>query len=168
MVPAQLELRVGAQVMLVKNYDSLLVNGCVGIVIQFMLPSHHEGLSVGKATIRPLLGPEKYPLVRFSLLGDKGAPFSKEVLVLSDTFKLELPVIGVQASRRQVWTLSSHPRSTPNPTMQLPLILSWAMSIHKSQGQTLGRVRVDLKGIFQKGRDIPHLPLKASRVIHLP
>lgn len=34
------------------------------------------------------------------------------------------------------------------------------MSIHKSQGQTLGRVRVDLKGIFQKGQDIPHLPVK--------
>lgn len=117
MVPAQLELRVGAQVMLVKNYDSLLVNGCVGIVIQFILPSHHGGLSVGKATKRPLLGPEKYPLVRFSLLGDKGAPFSKEVLVLSDTFKLELPVIGVQASRRQVWILRPHPPSTPNPTL---------------------------------------------------
>lgn len=36
--------------------------------------------------------------------------------------------------------------------VQVPLILSWAITIHKSQGQTLDFVRVDMKNIFTFGQ----------------
>jgi len=35
---------------------------------------------------------------------------------------------------------------------QLPLLLAWALTIHRSQGQTIPRLRVDMEGIFEVGQ----------------
>lgn len=41
---------------------------------------------------------------------------------------------------------------------QVPLALAWAMSIHKAQGQTISRVKVDLNRVFEKGKPRPRAP----------
>lgn len=37
------------------------------------------------------------------------------------------------------------------------MVLAWAMSIHKSQGQTIQRVRIDLGRVFEKGTELSSL-----------
>ena len=60
---------------------------------------------------------------------------TRDLLCQPESWKIELPTGEVQASRNQI-----------------PLILAWALSIHKAQGQTLERVKVDLGKIFEKGQ----------------
>ncbi|KAI5950864.1 RRM3 [Candida jiufengensis] len=58
--------------------------------------------------------------------------------------------------------LGKEKSSTGNPTrVQLPIILSWAMSIHKAQGQTIPRLKVDLDRIFENG----HAYVAISRAV---
>ncbi|KAG8714378.1 hypothetical protein FRC09_017698 [Ceratobasidium sp. 395] len=150
MAPKDLTLKRDAQVMLLKNIDETLVNGTVGRVIGFYdatevdvgekgeliqvyEPGQKKQLSAAaKAKQKEQqAGPlKKYPLVEFRV--PRG---TRKLLVMPESFKVELPNGEVQVSRTQ-----------------LPLILSWAMSIHKSQGQTLDRVKVDCGRIFEKGQ----------------
>lgn len=72
-----------------------------------------------------------YPLIQFSMPDGT----ARQTLIQTESWKIELPTGEVQASRSQ-----------------LPLILAWAISIHKAQGQTLERVKVDLGKVFEKGQ----------------
>ncbi|WPG99866.1 ATP-dependent DNA helicase PIF1 [Acrodontium crateriforme] len=153
MAPEIITLKKGAQVMLIKNVDETLVNGSLGKVLGFMseqdfdrydqsdnvdamLPTQRdvgEGFEE-KAKARVIQGittARKYPVVRFKIADGT----SRDLLCQPETWKVELPNGEVQASRAQV-----------------PLILAWALSIHKAQGQTLDRVKVDLGKVFEKGQ----------------
>lgn len=162
MAPKVIELKKGAQVMLIKNMDDGLVNGSLGQVIAFMNQMtfdiyeknpdvFDEGVAIEdlderqrearQAVIRKFSRDQTgggvpdtaklYPLVRFSVADGT----SRELLVQPEEWKVELPNGEVQAQRQQ-----------------LPLILAWALSIHKAQGQTLERVKIDLRRVFEKGQ----------------
>lgn len=152
MAPKSLELKVGAQVMLVKNMDDTLVNGSVGKVKGFSTEEIFEikgnmryedeldgKNSKFKSRVQAFTkeyeqaksGAQEYPVVEFSAMDGS----SRIILCVPEEWKVELPTGEVQASRTQV-----------------PLILAWALSIHKAQGQTLDRVKVDLGKAFEKGQ----------------
>ncbi len=158
MAPATTQLKEGAQVMLIKNLDESLVNGSLGKVLCFMdemefevfsrqemeyevfqaMGPDPEELNKARAKSRAKQDPDamrltgrRWPYVRFT----NADGTSRSILCQPEIWKVELPNGEVQASRSQV-----------------PLILAWALSIHKAQGQTLERVKVDLGRIFEKGQ----------------
>lgn len=161
MAPKSIELKKGAQVMLIKNFDETLVNGTLGKVRAFMsektwdlytenADAFHEVMNDedvdGDQNGDTLKGQIQSMLSKDRIAGDTGMLFPfvefkiadgtvRELLVLPEDWKVELPDGEVQAQRSQ-----------------LPLILAWALSIHKAQGQTLERVKIDLKKIFEKGQ----------------
>lgn len=183
MAPPRLSLKLETQVMLIKNVDETLVNGSVGKVIGFYDQSMWAKVQMGmtileaeqelkeeekkaaaakKKAVTSSAGQPQYPAVRFVVPGGT----YRDVLVVSETWKVELPSGEVQASRSQVSLVHSldpfecmilfscdHQLTCVSYffPLKLPLILAWAMSIHKSQGQTLPKVKVDLHSIFEKG-----------------
>lgn len=154
MAPKSIDLKKGAQVMLIKNMDDTLVNGSLGKVVGFMNEATFEiwgareaevdSVEDGEADARSkqkiksfsrdiegIKDSKEYPIVRFTATDGT----HRILLCNTEDWKVELPNGEVQASRKQ-----------------LPLILAWALSIHKAQGQTLERVKVDLGKVFEKGQ----------------
>lgn len=145
--------------MLIKNIDDNLVNGSLGRVVAFMSEktfdiydengdileegredeierskAFSESMNKLKSKItKDFVGDtaKLYPLVRFTIQDGT----TRDLLCQPEDWKIELPNGEIQAQRRQ-----------------LPLILAWALSIHKAQGQTLPRVTVDLSKVFEKGQ----------------
>ncbi|KAF7540116.1 hypothetical protein G7Z17_g12265 [Cylindrodendrum hubeiense] len=149
MAPKSIDLKLNAQVMLIKNLDESLVNGSLGKVIGFsdektfdMGTDDFEEDSMSKAKrklkafgndaeMKPTKSNVKFPVVQF--MTTHGT--HRVILCQPEDWKVELPNGDVQAKRTQ-----------------LPLILAWALSIHKAQGQTLERVKVNLGRVFEKGQ----------------
>jgi hypothetical protein len=135
----------------IKNIEQgVLVNGSVGKVEEFL--TTHEALARHIAIAMPISPQstnaakepppspslrringndfkkiERWPMVRFTS--------GRELLCAAVSFSVEGFMGNIEAHRFQV-----------------PLILAWALSIHKSQGQTLARVKVDLGYVFEKGQ----------------
>jgi len=161
MAPMSLTLKKGAQVMLIKNMDDTLVNGSIGKVISFMdnktfdhYTQHPEEFRSEDGT--PEIGGPNDPGATSKFkkyaFGDGAGPGN-----ISDP----LPVVRFQISdgtsrdllcHRESWKVEHSNGEVLASRHQIPLILAWALSIHKAQGQTLERVKVDLGKIFEKGQ----------------
>lgn len=115
MAAESLKLKVGAQVMMIKNtyQKDGIINGSLGIVREF--------------------SPKKsYPIVEF--VNGKILAISPEEWLIErfdDEKKMMITDAGVS---------------------QVPLILAWAMTIHKSQGLTLDKISCDLSDVFSPGQ----------------
>lgn len=132
----EIELKVGAQVMFIKNDDSSplkdsdggtmrrWVNGTIGTVVNLKSDSHvvvevdGEQLDVGRST---------WEKVRYTV----------EEYFDEDTNKVKETLVA----------------ETVAEFKQIPLRLAWAVTVHKSQGQTYDEVQIDLgSGAFAPGQ----------------
>lgn len=110
-----LRLRIGAQVMMIKNtlQKDGIINGSLGIV---------RGFSKKKS----------YPIVEFANNSIHTIAYEEWAVEKFDDEKKEFVKEASIA--------------------QIPLILSWAITIHKSQGLTLDKISCDLSEIFSYGQ----------------
>ena len=111
-VPFNLKLKINAQVMLLKNIDTIngFVNGLKGIVTSF---DPDSGL----------------PLVKWE---------NQIIPSIVTTFEMS------QTDPETKKIISTY--------TQIPISLSWACTIHKSQGSTINKLIVDCEGIFSTGQ----------------
>ncbi|KAI5065568.1 hypothetical protein GOP47_0020263 [Adiantum capillus-veneris] len=121
----ELYLSVGAQVMLVKNVDSSsgLVNGARGVVVRF---ASIDELEEGKDVAKKLSPSGLWPVVLFACDGAE------------------------RLLKPESWSVMDGNTEVAKRT-QIPLILAWALSVHKCQGMTLDRVEIDLSKSFEYG-----------------
>jgi len=137
--PELVQLKLGAQVMLTKNMGDLLVNGSTGVVRGFLTAREYRRRTEARL---PLPGP----------VPDSASP--EEVLPYVEFF---VPGGGESHSllcQRHQWVVDD-PQSDAKPLAtrdQVPLILAYALSIHKAQGLTMPFLRVDLGRTFAHGQ----------------
>jgi ATP-dependent DNA helicase PIF1 len=146
--PTNLSLKVGAKVVILYNINAKvgLVNGSQGMVVGFVNTASwpdkdkKDAYEKGCADEYTEFNNPWRPLVRFSNGKIRTIPH----IVQSST--------KIRGEDRYLVA-----------RIQIPLILAWALSIHKSQGMTLEYAEVSSRSLFEKGQ----LYVGVSRVTSL-
>jgi len=179
--PSVLDLKVGAQVLLLKNLDPGrgLVNGSRGVVVDFRRARCQADLA------REFRGVE-LPVVRFPAAvavgerdgtgrdegdGDEGdghghghghSAGNAAGNATGKSATAPAPAPGADADgdadgclevviEPAEWT-NKVGDVTVSSRQQIPLRLAWALSVHKSQGMTIPHLAVSLRGVFEYGQ----------------
>lgn len=119
-----------------------LVNGSLGKVIGFETSTEGAVSKTEVATVESG-GPNR----------DKNSGISQDILKPETKWPIVQFLNGLTLMIVPVdFTVENGERRMMARRVQVPLILAWALSVHKSQGQTLDRVKVDLRRTFEKGQ----------------
>jgi ATP-dependent DNA helicase PIF1 len=126
-VPETLRLKVGAQVMLVKNLDVAegLANGSRGVVVGFREVGALA--AAGSRDWKAVSRKQLWPVVRFA-----GKATTRVICPADWEVRVQKKVVA-----RKV---------------QVPLILAWSLTVHKCQGMSLDRVDLSLANCFEYGQ----------------
>lgn len=160
MAPENLVLKKGAQVMLIKNIDTQLVNGTLGKIVAFMDESCYAAYKDDEETYHLAHEPEggsdeeekaaarkRFSIARYK---NKDGPATRYWPMVR--FPLADGTCRDMLCMPEEWKTENQQGEITAKRVQVPLILAWALSIHKAQGQTLSRVKVDLGKVFEKGQ----------------
>ncbi|KAH8613565.1 PIF1 like helicase AAA domain [Trypanosoma vivax] len=142
-LPSCVSVRVGCRVMLLTNLDLTLglANGSIGTVERFINVGnrYNSANPNARSDLQCLAGHNMLPVVRFEGRGNNanaGDPTCAS------------PLIVVEPHR---WTTYQGDREV-SCSIQIPLQLAYAITIHKSQGMSLSHVNVDFRGMFEEGQ----------------
>ncbi|CAL9737932.1 ATP-dependent DNA helicase Pif1p [Monosporozyma servazzii] len=234
LAPQKLNLKIGAQVMMIKNIDATLVNGSLGKIIDFIdrdtymfydtmlnipelsvdqlaalqkdrdaLKQMHQEEVDGETETEESDSKRKQKVIKenykgyeppssntplgssiFEFLNDEKTAESRESKINlnrkkallrelhSSSKQQKLPLVRFKTSdmatrtvlvEPEEWVIEDEKGTKLVTRVQVPLMLAWSLSIHKSQGQTLPRVKVDLKRVFEKGQAYVALSRAVSR-----
>eukprot|EP00471_Norrisiella_sphaerica_P003231 CAMPEP_0184492054 /NCGR_PEP_ID=MMETSP0113_2-20130426/22171_1 /TAXON_ID=91329 /ORGANISM="Norrisiella sphaerica, Strain BC52" /LENGTH=726 /DNA_ID=CAMNT_0026876685 /DNA_START=76 /DNA_END=2256 /DNA_ORIENTATION=+ len=157
-VPSELCLKVGAQVLLVRNISPStgLVNGSRGVVVGFtkFIPVEEEtsnlsGRRKSKDRVKKNTSeervwgesePDKWQLVSSNKVFPVVRFCSGEICVIRPG-EWNITAIGQDGRPKVVFRRN-----------QIPLILGWALTIHRCQGMTIDRAEISLEGAFEYGQ----------------